>query len=90
LLFVSVVVATDGSAFAQAGDAALVVGPGVLVVGLCLGPSARRKCAGRVEYAGEVAELDPGVVSGGLVPVIARSVERLEGDDRFLAAGVAG
>jgi len=82
--------ATDGSAFAEAGDSALVVGPGVLVVGLGLGASARRKGTRRIEDTGQVPELDPGVVPSGLVTVVARAVEWLEVDDQLLATGVPG
>ena len=46
--------------------------------------------AGAIEYPSEVAELDPGVVPGGLMPVITRAVEWLEGDDHLLSAGVPG
>ena len=84
------VVATYGAALAQARYPALVMWPGVLVVRLCLGPSAGRKGACLVEHPGEVPESDPGVVPGGLVAMITRAVERFEVDDQVLAAGVPG
>jgi hypothetical protein len=85
-----VIVATYGAAFAQTGESALVVGAGMLIVGLCLGPSARGEGARGIEDTGQVAEFRPRVVAGGLILVVARSVERFEGDDHFLAAGVPG
>jgi hypothetical protein len=53
-------------------------GDGVFVVGPLFGRAAGAEGAFLVEDGGQVTEVLAGVVSGGLVPVVARSGERFE------------
>src|SRR5207302_2755463 len=90
LLLVLVVAPAGWSGLAQAGDAALVVGPGVVVVALEFWSPAGGVRARVVEHRGEVLEVRAGVVAAGLVFVVAWAGEVVElEDDRPAAVGVA-
>src|SRR6185437_1584639 len=71
LLLEAVVMPTFRTPVAQAGPSARLVRHVVLVVTLGGGPPAHRAGAGRVPDLGQVPEPDPGVVTPGLVPVLA-------------------
>src|ERR1700677_3155678 len=73
-----VVMTADRTGLAQAGASDLLMRGAVLVVGLFVGPSAGGGGAGGLQDPGEVAELDPGIMSLGLKLVVAGAGEVFE------------
>lgn len=76
-LLVAVVMSAYRSCLAQTSLAAFLEWGAVLVVALGFGPPARWEGAAGVQDPGQVLELEPGIVPGGLVPVIAWPGQRL-------------
>src|ERR1700677_359276 len=83
LLLVEVVTAAYRTAGTQAGDAALVMRRGVLVVAAAVRGPAGGEGAFLVQDRCEVPEVLAGVVGGGLVLVVAGPGEGLEGEAEF-------
>jgi hypothetical protein len=72
-LFGAVIASADRSCVAQAGSSALLIRGAVFIVARLFGAAAGRERAAAVEDPGQMPEFDSGVVSGGLVAVVAWS-----------------
>ena len=84
MLFESVVEAALWSAITQATSSACFVGDVVLEIGLGGGPTAAWSGAGGMPDLGQVPELDPGIMTLGLEPVITLiDGDRVERDEEI-------
>src|SRR6185312_14998533 len=87
VLFEPVVVTALRAGVAETGPAAGLVRDVVVDVALGGGPAAHRAGAGRVPHLDQVLQPDPGIVTAGLVPVVAGvGVQGLQGDDQVRPA----